>query len=60
MGKNVKLDVLLQNALRQSPENITIGEVRDPEALKQVMMAMQSGHIVNRPVEVNRGGSQWE
>jgi type II secretory ATPase GspE/PulE/Tfp pilus assembly ATPase PilB-like protein len=47
---NPKLDVgfaeLLRNILRQSPDIIMVGEIRDPETAATAVLAANSGHLV--------------
>src|SRR5207237_3190542 len=47
---NSKLDLgfaeLLRNVLRQAPDVIMIGEIRDPETAETAVRAANSGHLV--------------
>lgn len=47
---NAKLDVgfadLLKNVLRQAPDVIMVGEIRDPETAATAVLAANSGHLV--------------
>jgi type II secretory ATPase GspE/PulE/Tfp pilus assembly ATPase PilB-like protein len=47
---NIKIDVgfadLLRNVLRQAPDVIMVGEIRDPETAATAILAANSGHLV--------------
>ncbi|HEY1376752.1 MAG TPA: GspE/PulE family protein [Gemmataceae bacterium] len=47
---NAKIDVgfadLLRNVLRQAPDVIMVGEIRDPETAATAVLAANSGHLV--------------
>lgn len=41
----VSYSVALKNALRQKPDVILVGEVRDPEVMEQTIAAAETGHL---------------
>jgi twitching motility protein PilU len=47
------LDVALRNALRQAPDCIMIGEVRDKETMSAALAYAQSGHLVIATLHAN-------
>jgi type IV pilus assembly protein PilB len=46
IGSNVTFDSALRTVLRQDPDIILVGEVRDTETAKTVIEAGQTGHLV--------------
>lgn len=46
IGPNVTFDSALRTVLRQDPDIILVGEIRDPETAKTVIEAGQTGHLV--------------
>ncbi len=58
---NLDYDIVLKNILRQDPDIIMIGEIRDEKALKTAIQASLTGHLViatlhtnNAPDTINR------
>lgn len=47
------LDVALRNALRQAPDCIMIGEIRDKETMAAALAYAQSGHLVVATLHAN-------
>ncbi len=47
------LHIALKNALRQAPDVILIGEIRDRETMSQAMSYSQSGHLVLATMHAN-------
>ena len=47
------LDVALKNALRQAPDCILIGEIRDRETMSAALAYAQSGHLVVSTLHAN-------
>ncbi|MEW6693349.1 Twitching mobility protein [Tepidimonas thermarum] len=47
------LNVALKNALRQAPDVILIGEIRDRETMSQAIAYAQSGHLVLATLHAN-------
>ncbi len=47
------LHIALKNALRQAPDVILIGEIRDRETMSQAMAYSQSGHLVLATMHAN-------
>ena len=47
------LDVALKNALRQAPDCILIGEIRDKETMSAALAYAQSGHLVVSTLHAN-------
>ncbi len=47
------LDVALKNALRQAPDCILIGEIRDKETMSAAISYAQSGHLVVATLHAN-------
>jgi twitching motility protein PilU len=50
---SVSLAVALKNALRQSPDCILIGEIRDKETMSAAISYSQSGHLVVATLHAN-------
>lgn len=50
---SVSLDVALRNSLRQAPDCILIGEIRDEETMGSAMSYAQSGHLVLGTLHAN-------
>ena len=49
----VSLDVALRNALRQAPDCLMIGEIRDVESMSAAIAYAQSGHLVLSTLHAN-------
>jgi len=49
----VTLEVALRNALRQSPDCLVIGEIRDVETMSAAIAYAQSGHLVVSTLHAN-------
>jgi twitching motility protein PilU len=49
----VSLDVALRNALRQSPDCLVIGEIRDVDTMSAAIAYAQSGHLVVSTLHAN-------
>jgi twitching motility protein PilU len=49
----VSLDVALRNALRQAPDCLMIGEIRDTETMSAAIAYAQSGHLVLSTLHAN-------
>ncbi len=49
----VSLQIALKNALRQAPDVILIGEIRDRETMSQAIAYSQSGHLVLATMHAN-------
>jgi twitching motility protein PilU len=47
------LDVALRNALRQAPDCLMIGEIRDPDTMSAAIAYAQSGHLVLSTLHAN-------
>lgn len=47
------LEIALRNALRQAPDCLMIGEIRDPETMSAAMAYAQSGHLVLATLHAN-------
>ncbi|PUA19403.1 PilT/PilU family type 4a pilus ATPase [Glaciimonas sp. PCH181] len=47
------LDIALKNALRQAPDCILIGEIRDKETMSAALAYAQSGHLVVSTLHAN-------
>lgn len=47
------LDIALRNALRQAPDCLMIGEIRDVETMSQAIAYAQSGHLVLSTLHAN-------
>ena len=45
--------VALKNALRQKPDVILVGEVRDPEVMEQTIAAAETGHLCLATIHTN-------
>jgi twitching motility protein PilT len=46
----------LKNALRQDPDVIMVGEMRDPETIQTVITAAETGHLVFSTLHTNSAG----
>ena len=55
VNRNVGLDfaVFLRSALRQDPDIILVGEVRDPETARIMLQAAETGHLVFATLHAN-------
>lgn len=51
--KSYGIDKLIKASLRQNPEVIVIGEIRDEPAAKQALIAMNTGHILWNSIHAN-------
>jgi twitching motility protein PilU len=49
----ISLDLALRNALRQAPDCLMIGEIRDPETMSAAIAYAQSGHLVLATLHAN-------
>jgi twitching motility protein PilU len=49
----VSLDIALKNALRQAPDCLMIGEIRDVETMSAAIAYAQSGHLVLSTLHAN-------
>ena len=49
----VSLELALKNALRQSPDVIFVGEIRDPETMSAALGYAQSGHLCLATLHAN-------
>jgi twitching motility protein PilU len=47
------LEIALRNALRQAPDCLMIGEIRDPETMTAAIAYAQSGHLVLATLHAN-------
>ena len=47
------LEIALRNALRQAPDCLMIGEIRDPETMSAAIAYAQSGHLVLATLHAN-------
>ncbi len=47
------IDIALKNAMRQAPDCILIGEIRDTNAMSQALAYAQSGHLVLATMHAN-------
>jgi len=45
--------IALKNALRQKPDVILVGEVRDPEVMEQTITAAETGHLCLATIHTN-------
>lgn len=50
---SASLDIALKNALRQAPDCILIGEIRDQETMSAALAYAQSGHLVVTTLHAN-------
>lgn len=46
-------NIALKNALRQKPDVILIGEIRDPEVMEQALSAAETGHLCLATLHTN-------
>jgi twitching motility protein PilU len=52
--------VALKNALRQKPDVILVGEVRDPEVMEQTITAAETGHLCFATIHTNNAAQAIE
>ncbi len=52
--------VALKNALRQKPDVILVGEVRDPEVMEQTITAAETGHLCLATIHTNNAAQAIE
>jgi twitching motility protein PilU len=52
--------VALKNALRQKPDVILVGEVRDPEVMEQTITAAETGHLCFATIHTNNASQAIE
>jgi twitching motility protein PilU len=53
-------NVALKNALRQKPDVILVGEVRDPEVMEQTIAAAETGHLCLATLHTNNAAQAVE
>lgn len=53
-------NVALKNALRQKPDVILVGEIRDPEVMGQVLGAAETGHVCLATLHTNNASHAVE
>jgi twitching motility protein PilT len=46
----------LRAALREAPEIILVGELRDPQTIRQARVTAETGHLVPATVHAGRAG----
>jgi twitching motility protein PilU len=56
----VSYNVALKNALRQKPDVILVGEVRDPEVMEQTITAAETGHLCLATIHTNNASQAIE
>ena len=49
----ISYNIALKNALRQKPDVILIGEIRDPEVMEQTLSAAETGHLCLATLHTN-------
>jgi twitching motility protein PilT len=55
VGRDVKSFAQgLKEMLRQDPDIIFVGEMRDPETISMTLMAAETGHLVPKQVYLKR------
>lgn len=52
--------IALKNALRQKPDVILVGEVRDPEVMEQTITAAETGHLCLATIHTNNAAQAIE
>lgn len=52
--------IALRNALRQKPDVILVGEVRDPEVMEQTIAAAETGHLCLATIHTNNASQAVE
>lgn len=52
--------IALKNALRQKPDVILVGEVRDPEVMEQTITAAETGHLCLATIHTNNASQAIE
>lgn len=60
LGLNLDFSRLLRTFLRQDPDIIMLGEIRDEESAKMALMAAQTGHLVLSTLHTNDAPSALE
>lgn len=53
-------NIALKNALRQKPDVILVGEVRDPEVMEQTITAAETGHLCLATIHTNNAAQAIE
>lgn len=54
IGRDVKnYEIALKNALRQDPDIVVVGEIRDDESLEAVLKLAETGHLVLSTLHTN-------
>lgn len=53
-------NIALKNALRQKPDVILVGEVRDPEVMEQTITAAETGHLCLATIHTNNASQAIE
>lgn len=53
-------NIALKNALRQKPDVILVGEVRDPEVMEQTIAAAETGHLCLATIHTNNASQAVE
>ena len=58
MGRDtVSFASALKGALREDPDIIPLGEMRDYETISMALTAAKTGHLVFRTLHIRRGGN---
>jgi len=52
--------IALKNALRQKPDVILVGEIRDPEVMEQAITAAETGHLCMATLHTNNASQAIE
>jgi twitching motility protein PilU len=53
-------NIALKNALRQKPDVILVGEIRDPEVMEQTITAAETGHLCFATLHTNNASQAIE
>src|SRR5690606_22297387 len=53
-------NIALKNSLRQKPDVILVGEVRDPEVMEQTITAAETGHLCLATIHTNNASQAIE
>ena len=53
-------NIALKNSLRQKPDVILVGEVRDPEVMEQTITAAETGHLCLATIHTNNAAQAIE